>query len=144
MPPRQNHLVSWPFILDRAWAAFRKGTAANLKTNFERFCRDEAGWLDDYAVFMALKRAHDQRPWYQWSAGLRSQTPPAAPAATAQAGIAPQQEIPTAATTAQLFNQLFPSGVRMTAELLAESAPLSASWQSSTQTPRTTSSPWRT
>src|SRR5262249_34838398 len=51
-------------------AAFRKGAAANLKPNFERFCRDEASWLEDFALFMALKRAHDQRPWFQWSAGL--------------------------------------------------------------------------
>src|SRR5262245_20248852 len=74
-----NKFKDW--VLDRAWAGFRKGAAANLKTNFERFCRDEARWLDDFALIMALKRAHDQRPWNQWSAGLVRREPKALEAA---------------------------------------------------------------
>jgi 4-alpha-glucanotransferase len=74
-----NKFKGW--ILDRAWAAFRKGTASHLKSDYERFCRDEASWLDDYALFMALKSAHDLRPWHEWSAPLRRRDPKALEAA---------------------------------------------------------------
>jgi 4-alpha-glucanotransferase len=32
---------------------------------FTRFCHQNA-WVDDYALFMALKCAHDYRPWLSW------------------------------------------------------------------------------
>lgn len=58
---------------------------------------------------------------YQWSGGARSlarsaaPTMPASPPTTAPAVLAAKS---TKTATAQLFSQLFPSGVRMTAELL--------------------------
>lgn len=33
---------------------------------YTRFCQANADWLDDYALFMALKCANDYRPWNQW------------------------------------------------------------------------------
>lgn len=33
---------------------------------YTRFCRANAAWLDDYALFMALKCAHNYRPWASW------------------------------------------------------------------------------
>lgn len=33
---------------------------------FEAFCLNEAKWLDDYALFMALKQRFDGQPWYEW------------------------------------------------------------------------------
>ena len=32
---------------------------------------DSSFWLEDYALFMALKDAHDGRPWYEWEEELR-------------------------------------------------------------------------
>ncbi|MEM7395177.1 MAG: 4-alpha-glucanotransferase, partial [Verrucomicrobiota bacterium] len=33
---------------------------------YRNFCREEAAWLDDYALFISLKEAHDLRPWTEW------------------------------------------------------------------------------
>lgn len=33
---------------------------------FLSFCQAKSSWLDDYALFMALKDAHGGRAWYEW------------------------------------------------------------------------------
>jgi 4-alpha-glucanotransferase len=38
---------------------------------FQQFCRDEAFWLDDYCLFMALKREQGGAPWFKWPRELR-------------------------------------------------------------------------
>src|SRR6266540_1678070 len=40
-------------VLNRAWENFRGGAAAHLRGPFEEFCGHRAGWLNDYALFMA-------------------------------------------------------------------------------------------
>lgn len=63
--PRKRRLVR------AAWERFQAGHgAAELPTAFAAFRDAEAGWLDEFAVFMAIKDAHDGRPWWQWSSGL--------------------------------------------------------------------------
>ena len=47
-------------LLRKAYARF-KGAPWHT-----RFCRENAAWLDDYALFMALKVAHGYSPWTQW------------------------------------------------------------------------------
>src|SRR5262249_52364700 len=42
-------------LLARAWENFRGGSAAGLEAGFAEFCDREASWLDDFALFMALK-----------------------------------------------------------------------------------------
>lgn len=41
------------------------------------FCEREASWLDDYALFMALKEAHGGAPWSAWSEKVRRREPAA-------------------------------------------------------------------
>lgn len=38
---------------------------------FLRFLREESWWLEDYALFTALKTAHGGKPWYEWEDDLR-------------------------------------------------------------------------
>lgn len=33
---------------------------------FEPFCREQAFWLEDYALFMSLKEEYGGLPWYEW------------------------------------------------------------------------------
>lgn len=33
---------------------------------FENWCEDHAHWLEDFALFAALKNAHGGRPWVEW------------------------------------------------------------------------------
>ncbi len=37
---------------------------------FESFCEAKKSWLDDYALFMALKGAHPNTSWYEWDADI--------------------------------------------------------------------------
>jgi 4-alpha-glucanotransferase len=37
---------------------------------FAAFVREEAWWLDDYALFRALRDRHARRPWWDWPAPL--------------------------------------------------------------------------
>ncbi len=53
-------------LLDRAFRRFAAGASAGQRAAFASFCREQAFWLDDFALFMALKEAHDLRPWHEW------------------------------------------------------------------------------
>lgn len=52
--------------LDRAHAAFRAHAPSALKAEFEAFRHDHAWWLDDFALYAALKKSHGLRPWTTW------------------------------------------------------------------------------
>ena len=53
-------------LLDTAFANFQAEGPADQREAFARFCREQAFWLDDFALFMAVKDAHDLRPWHEW------------------------------------------------------------------------------
>jgi 4-alpha-glucanotransferase len=53
-------------LLHRAWQHFEAGAAAELSGSFEEFRARKAVWLDDFALFMALKKAHGGTSWYDW------------------------------------------------------------------------------
>ena len=53
---------------------FRKAFAALRSSpdpGFFAFCEENSLWLDDFALFSALKRAHNGAPWYEWPVPLR-------------------------------------------------------------------------
>ncbi|MEO0852139.1 MAG: 4-alpha-glucanotransferase, partial [Cyanobacteria bacterium J06648_11] len=54
------------FLLQRAFERFQSDANAEPKLKFAQFCQDEAVWLDDFALFMALLHANDEREWSQW------------------------------------------------------------------------------
>ena len=63
----------WKLPLLRAIAAeFDARAGAELKAEFAEFSGANSAWLDDYALFMALKDAHDGAAWNQWEMPLRS------------------------------------------------------------------------
>jgi 4-alpha-glucanotransferase len=68
-------------MLDRAYAHYAFAGAAHLQASFEAFKAEEAAWLDDYALFMALKAAHGGLPWNAWEPGTRDREPEALAAA---------------------------------------------------------------
>jgi 4-alpha-glucanotransferase len=59
-------------LLAEAFETFRSGAATDLNDDFDAFCREYSWWLDDYALFAALKTSHDGAPWFKWSDALRS------------------------------------------------------------------------
>ena len=50
---------------------------ASLRPAFDGFTQRSAGWLDDYALFRALKDAHNGVAWNEWEPALRSRQPAA-------------------------------------------------------------------
>jgi len=62
-------------ILTKAAHIFLKGSVGNERLEFDRFCRANATWLDDFALFMASKNAHDGAPWTEWAADIAARKP---------------------------------------------------------------------
>jgi 4-alpha-glucanotransferase len=56
------------YLLQRAWENFKQGAGASLVPAFEQFCRDQEHWLDDYALFDALKKKFGGVHYLQWPA----------------------------------------------------------------------------
>jgi 4-alpha-glucanotransferase len=68
-------------LFRRAHARLQSGANPGLAADFGRFCEAEKSWLADFALFLALKRAHEQRPWWEWEPDLAQ----CGPAAVSQA-----------------------------------------------------------
>jgi 4-alpha-glucanotransferase len=63
----------WPRVLDR----FEAGASGLVRDRFDRFCVVNAAWLDDFALFMAVKAAHDQVAWTKWARDIAQREPAA-------------------------------------------------------------------
>lgn len=46
-----------------------------LQQEFEYFCQSQSYWLDDYALFEALRTAYPNTTWNQYPAGLKNRKP---------------------------------------------------------------------
>jgi 4-alpha-glucanotransferase len=64
-------------LLDRAATSFFASASAADRSQFEEFCQANAGWLDDFALFMAVKKAHGLVAWTQWPPDIASRRPEA-------------------------------------------------------------------
>jgi len=53
-------------VLTLAAAGFEARARAADRQDFAAFCQQQAAWLDDYALFMALQVQHPNLPWNQW------------------------------------------------------------------------------
>jgi 4-alpha-glucanotransferase len=63
-------------LIERAWATLRQGRAP-LADDWERFRTEQAAWLDDYGLFMALKQAFGGGSWQAWPDRYRLRDPAA-------------------------------------------------------------------
>ena len=61
--------VDYAAVYYERFATLRKAFGRFIKTpsaDYEEFKAENAFWLDDYALFMALKEAHEMQAWYTW------------------------------------------------------------------------------
>jgi 4-alpha-glucanotransferase len=80
----------WP-ILFSAHAAWRRAPRTTLPYgDFATFRKTQAGWLEPYALFSALKDHYSGRPWCEWPNAVRSFA--AAARSTVRAEVAPRAE----------------------------------------------------
>mgnify|MGYP003050989436 CR=1 FL=1 len=68
---RAIYLTRLP-LLRRAYGRFRPDVEG-----YASFCRENHFWLEDYALFMALKRRFGGRPWQSWPEDIRLRRPEA-------------------------------------------------------------------
>lgn len=68
--------LRWP-LLHKAWRAFQAAPQGSLGEAFAAFCAEQREWLDDYALYVALKQAHAGRAWTDWESGYRDHQLPA-------------------------------------------------------------------
>lgn len=73
---RSVEAVKWD-LLERAFERFYKRVAGGTMDTFAKFCRAQSAWLDDYALFMALRRKNLNLPWYEWPESFQSREPSA-------------------------------------------------------------------
>jgi 4-alpha-glucanotransferase len=64
-------------LLEETARRFFAAPPAPERTRFEEFCHSQAPWLDDFALFMALKKAHGGVAWSRWGFGARDRDPDA-------------------------------------------------------------------
>jgi 4-alpha-glucanotransferase len=55
--------------LDLAYAHFEAGATPEQQAEFNAWTEQNAYWLADYTLFIALKDAHEGRPWVEWPEG---------------------------------------------------------------------------
>ncbi len=70
-------LIARRAVLDNVCRLFSRRASEAHKVGFEHFCREQAEWLEDYAVFVVLKEQHNLRPWTEWSAEYARRDPAA-------------------------------------------------------------------
>ena len=64
-------------MLRKAYERYTKTTDTALRSAFETFAQQQAHWLEDYALFRALKDAHGGVAWNEWEPALVRRTPAA-------------------------------------------------------------------
>lgn len=57
--------------LQQAAECFYENNNSEGIENLTHFKKQHIGWLDDYALFIALKNKYDNRPWYEWPDAIR-------------------------------------------------------------------------
>lgn len=56
-------------LIKNAYARFAK---SHDQTAFQQFCENEADWLDDFALFLALRRKFNLQGWSAWPEGYKN------------------------------------------------------------------------
>jgi len=62
-------------LLRKAYENFKRGGKTSDWDEFRAFCQQNASWLDDYALFRAVKEEHGGAVWNQWEIGIASRQP---------------------------------------------------------------------
>ncbi|HXF43365.1 MAG TPA: 4-alpha-glucanotransferase [Pyrinomonadaceae bacterium] len=57
-------------ILENAFENFTHTTSVDLRGKFETFVGENAWWLEDYALFRAIKNQQEEKAWYEWEEPL--------------------------------------------------------------------------
>ncbi|MCC5645575.1 4-alpha-glucanotransferase [Nostoc sp. CHAB 5824] len=82
LPKFSIHKVNYEQVIENKFPLLRQAWT-NFQLNKPRqhalveFCQEQESWLEDYALFMALKKAHQNLPWYCWETDIARRQPQA-------------------------------------------------------------------
>jgi len=62
-------------LLHKAARTFFADRSEDNRRAFDLFCEQRKEWLEDYALFMACKKVHEDVAWVHWDVGLRRRDP---------------------------------------------------------------------
>jgi 4-alpha-glucanotransferase len=66
-------VINWKLtLLDRAYHRFTKSAPSEMHQAYKDFCIRNQEWLDDFALFMAIKESQNGVSWDNWPTDLRS------------------------------------------------------------------------
>src|SRR5215471_17268220 len=64
-------------LLEQAWSNFSSSSHGALRPEFDQFCSEQTHWLDDYALFRALKVHYRGADFLDWPGELVRREPAA-------------------------------------------------------------------
>src|SRR5215510_14564316 len=64
-------------LLEKAWTNFARAGSSELRPAFEQFCHEQTHWLEDYALFRALKIRYNGAYYLEWPTELVQRVPKA-------------------------------------------------------------------
>ena len=68
-----DHQVNYSIIYNNCFKVLRqayKTYKRDISKRYKTFVEKNSSWLDDYALFMALKFKNNGKPWYEWDKKL--------------------------------------------------------------------------
>ncbi|MEA2081040.1 MAG: 4-alpha-glucanotransferase, partial [Pseudomonadota bacterium] len=60
-----------------AYNGFQRKAGEDERKAFAHFVQQHSRWLDDFALYVALRAEHSGRSWYEWPQPIRDRTPKA-------------------------------------------------------------------
>jgi len=73
-----ERVIPWKTaLLESAARVFLHSASPGDRTEFQSFCYLNRDWLDDFALFMVLKRQHGNAAWSRWEPAIRWRDPAA-------------------------------------------------------------------
>ena len=76
----KDDTVDYALLYENRYDLLRKAKVRffeNVPQEYWQFCEKEADWLDDFALFMALKDANGGVAWFEWKKDLKLRKPSA-------------------------------------------------------------------
>lgn len=71
-----GEIIPWKNrLLHKAFDHFTNRPKDTLWIKYTDFCKENADWLEDYALFMSCKSVHEGRDWLSWEASYKNPTP---------------------------------------------------------------------
>ncbi|WP_397443316.1 MULTISPECIES: 4-alpha-glucanotransferase [unclassified Phormidium] len=64
-------------FLKQAYERFLAARSPDQQAKFDQFCQEQASWLDDFVLFMALLEANDGKSWNFWEPAIARREPEA-------------------------------------------------------------------